>query len=304
MFNIGMLKPRMQSLVFNTPRKEVPILDYPKKVETSSFNRKLECVALLVTSKEVISGRFKSCIENISKTTNSCGVDLVIIVNNNQQINEINSIVTILNGKFNNIKIHNLNLSPSEDLYIPFPDKKTNLPPRPKYGYSSGPNNMFLKTMDFCKKYNTTLLLETDCSVDPDWLILLSKYVENAGGFWISGSLFYGSGFTPYWLNPTLVHSLNGVALYATGNTDFQKFISVFDNWLSNKVDVVNYMAYDHGLYAMIYEYIQKAEEYWLYAFRNYVSNPFIINLSPDYITNINKNELKKKYNYAVLHMK
>ena len=161
---------------------------------------------------------------------------------------------------------------------------------------------LFLKTMKKCAEFNTTLILETDCTIKKDWLEKLERYVENCGGFWISGSLFNGFKDS-YWKSTSLAKSLNGVALYATGNTEFQNFIKMFDSWLIERVKITPTIAYDHGIAIMIEEHIGSNNEYWVMVNRNYITNQFIINLSPDWMKDYDISKLNI-YDYVILHKK
>ena len=294
--DIKTLDIKYNSKLDNHDKQKFIIPDYLKK---QCFGRKLECVALCVTSNEIKSGRFDRFISNLIEVTGvqNKQIHFRVFLNNDQYIPKIYETIEPIKEKFESVEVISLDIPREEDTYF-FGKNIKNL----KYGTISGPNIMFLKTMQKCANFNTTLILETDCTIKTNWLEKLERYVENCGGFWISGSLFNGFKDS-YWKSTSLAKSINGVALYATGNTEFQIFINIFDTWLVERVKRMPSIAYDHAIALMIEEHISSGNEYWVMVNRNYISNQFIINLSPDWMKDYDISKLDI-YDYVILHKK
>jgi hypothetical protein len=271
---------------------------------TCTSYRKLECIALITTSKEINSGRFKTCINSIAMNTSpSPDITLYIITNNKIGLNTIHMQSTALLGLFKQINVFTLDLTPEEDVYNSTPAINDKIP---KYGFISGPNIMFLRTMRLCKHFNTTLLIETDCNFSQNWVYRLSKYTEFSGGFWISGALYDGFSFS--WHDLTVITHINGVALYATGDVYFQMFIDKVDSAIQEYATKNPIIGYDYAIRKLIDSKLQEGKSscrrYWLFVNRNYISNQLIINMSPQADKDIPDEYIREKYNYAILHKK
>lgn len=274
----------------------------PSILLTSTSNRSLECVALVCTHSEVESSRFDRCLDTIHSTPINKDISLYVIVNNYRAHKLLRKKLQRIKHIFKEVKHISLNIPEDEDIYIrnsmPIPKKI------PRYGLTSGPNYMFLKTMKICSKFNTTLLLEPDCIVTPNWLERLSDYVRHSGGFWIAGALYDGNTHPSYWTDEGLSRHINGVALYATGDESFQKFLQLFERFLRNRVLTSPYAGYDHMLNVMIQENLKTGDELWRFANRNYIHTQLIVNYSRDCDKDIPNENIKKKYDYAILHKK
>jgi hypothetical protein len=191
----------------------------PNKVEKRSGLNRLECVCLNMTHKE--KNEYEEFISRISKNTDpevSRRIDFAIVINND----EFDPDTRVLRHLFKSVRKISLNMSTEDDVYVrPGGESKyLEKSPVPKYGLKSGPNLMFLKTMELLKKYDTSLLIETDCHLGKDWLGALERYALGSNGFWISGATYDGGVYTKAG-TANLCH-LNGVALYATGHRGFQ----------------------------------------------------------------------------------
>ncbi|CAN5541615.1 hypothetical protein BH10PSE7_BH10PSE7_25810 [soil metagenome] len=115
-------------------------------------------------------------------------------------------------------------------------------------GYKAGPNNQFFLTLDLMKAYGQyCLMIEADCvPIRPDWLRILCNKVDAAEPFWIMGSLYRGKNT----IGKRISRHINGSAIYATGNSAFQKFIE--DIWRPRLTHIVlsedRRIAYDCSL--------------------------------------------------------
>jgi hypothetical protein len=296
--------PPNETTFLNDIRIDIPTeLNEDDIVITQTSNRVLECIALVCTSKEVDTNTFDRCIESIANTTYiNKDIALYVIVNNTASYSILTEKLKRIEYLFKQVKIISLNIPKEEDIYIrnglPLPAK---LPP---YGAISGPNYMFLKTMYICSKFNTTLLLESDCLVTPDWLQRLTNYTRNSGGFLIAGALYDGKTDSNYWNDVGISRHINGVALYATGDRSFQKFIKMFDAYLKKCIKEYPYAGYDHILSVMIQENLKKGTDFWRFVNRNYIHIQLIVNYSRPEDKPTTEDQIRKLYNYAILHKK
>lgn len=84
-----------------------------------------------------------------------------------------------------------------------------------------GPNLQFLATMRECRSYRYTQLMETDCvPAKADWLTDIEAICRTEP-FWIAGAFLGELGA----VNGTYAFHINGNAIYATGDRDFQEFL-------------------------------------------------------------------------------
>ena len=150
---------------------------------------------------------------------------------------------------FSDVEFHFLDLYGECDLYVRTYDKPVGL-----QGYKAGPNNQFFASMKVIQdKGYYTFLIETDCiPIRPDWLRILCNTVDNAEPFWIMGSPYRGIGT----LTKKFSRHINGNAIYAAGDKQFQKFIDEF--WRPNHERIVSHLdnriAYDCSLEMTFYE--------------------------------------------------
>jgi hypothetical protein len=267
--------------------------------------RILECIALNVTSREIENNIFDAFVlrlrQNTPSTPLSLSITFYIILNTSNLLNRVNKWIPGLNRIFKNVEIISLDLSPIDDMYIQNPNKQYTCG---KYGFISGPYLMFSNTMRICRQYNTTLLVETDCHFSTNWIEKLYNYTSHSGGFWISGATY--DGHMSLWENRSLCDHLNGVALYATGSSDFKTFLRMFDVFFIDYVRNVNKVAgYDYCIRLMI-DYYQKNvphEYYWKFAERNMDRTNLIINCSTP-CDSFMKGTITNLYDYAILHIK
>ena len=97
-------------------------------------------------------------------------------------------------------------------------------------GFKAGPNNQFFLTMREAARFGTYVFqMETNCvPLAPGWVGAIDNAVRQAGPFWILGTRYYGV----HPLEPAYVNHLNGNAIYAAGDDDFQTFLnSYWEPW-------------------------------------------------------------------------
>lgn len=114
-----------------------------------------------------------------------------------------------------------LDLEGDRDVYI-----RDYTKPVGDQGYKAGPNNQFFAAIRRIAKYGRyTFLMETDClPIRRGWLSQLQRLVDGAEPFWIMGSAYRGLEK----LGKDYVRHLNGNAVYAAGDPDFQKLVTEF----------------------------------------------------------------------------
>ncbi len=112
-------------------------------------------------------------------------------------------------------------------------------------GFKSGPNNQFFETMrrvGGAGRY--VFYMEPDCvPIRPDWLGQLLDRLEQADA-WIIGSVYRGRGT----LDRRFMRHLNGNAIYAVGDSGFQKFLIDFESRFTDLLSEDPRYAYDTAL--------------------------------------------------------
>jgi hypothetical protein len=278
--------------------KESDIPDFKNEVKN-----KLESIIILTTRREINEGSLDKLLDNISKVTSKTDIDLNIFTNNSNH-NPIS--LDKVNEIFNCVNIVNINIDPDSDIYLKEAGPDVKLPP---HGAVSGPNILFLKAMNECKKYNTVLVLETDCILFPEWLEKSKNYV-NTEYFLMSGSTYDGYGKIPHHDISMYMH-LNGVAFYKTGSLVFQFIMLVLDKYIVYLVlsgDRV--CAYDICITFMIFSYMSKSPDpelikFWRFAFRYIFKTSLIVNMSPKSDKRISEDEILSMHkNCVILHKK
>ncbi|WP_045699682.1 hypothetical protein [Hyphomonas sp. BRH_c22] len=123
-----------------------------------------------------------------------------------------------LRACFDQVRFVTLNLSGDADLY-----RRENHGPRTSQGFRAGPNNVFFGAMDAVRdRPGYSLYVETDCvPVRPDWLGQINRHLQGAEPAWVTGSIYRG----PDALGPREKRHINGNAVYATHDPDFQHFV-------------------------------------------------------------------------------
>lgn len=271
----------------------------PIKIENiKTIPNKLECVVLLLTGKELENGYYNHFLNQI-KNTNKCfskKLDFKIITNKKQKIE-----IKLLKELFNSVEIIKSKIPEELDFYLVDQEKSKEFDLT--YGLKSGPNYIFFETFQYLTQYNTTLFLECDCYFGESWLERICNFVNSSGGFWISGALYDGK--TKH--SKEIQNHINGgVALYATGNPFFLKFIKFCADKFYFFVEKEKYLAYDCYIRNTIDNYYSFSTDLETIKFinRQYVFNNLIFNYSTMEEIEINNDSIKNRYNYAILHKK
>jgi hypothetical protein len=260
----------------------------------------LEAVLLLTTSDEINDGRFFNfCNQFLSMKKNNLHFHIFINNSNYDEVVLLEYISKLIIFKSTNI--HVLNISEDLDIYIRNGKSASKIPP---LGLTSGPNIIFLKAIKYCfNKFDTVLVLETDCCLKQKCFEVSQRYIENMCDFLISGSRYVGH--EPATLLSTFNIHLNGVAFYKTGSHELRLLVQKMENYILSEVkknpyDIVSYdMAFTNCLVTDIH--IVSARR----TLSKLINNIFIINCSPSKDQNITQEEIDTIYpKHVIFHTK
>jgi len=276
------------------------ISNYLQYKDLKSFKNKLENICLLLHSSDELGVKLDNFIDKIIQTNNKENREYA--QNIDFRISTQHTIgsdrLTKLKDFFRSVEIDTISIPEEYDYY-------QNPNPSNDYGYKSGPNYAFFKTINLYQNYNTTLFLETDVIFGEFWLRDLAKLCE-ADSFWISGASNDCDHLQN--INSILTTHINGgVCLYNTGNGNFQAWINFCHGMLPYYVKYkLNGTPYDYLLNFCITDFFnhdKKNRKLWQYILRQYQNNNLIYNLSAEN-NSINIEEFTKVYNFALLHKK
>jgi hypothetical protein len=286
------------------------ILDSELPSFKDEIKNKLESIAILTTSREINEGLLERLLKNISDTTPIN--DLVLNIFTNNSNHEPVSFEAVENI-FKSVNLVNINIHPDDDIYIDKNFYKSKLPdPIPVYGLTSGPNILFIKAMEVCKKYNTTLLLETDCKLLPNWFEKSMHYVSMEY-FLVSGSTYDGELIVKNQNMPDYIVRihLNGVAFYKSGSPVFQCMMSLLDKYTRHMaINVDNTRGYDYIMTHMVLFYTinsksLESQMFWKNFLRYMFKTSLIVNVSPLRDTHIREDNILDVHKQCViLHKK
>lgn len=188
--------------------------------------------------------------------------DLVFIFNNApapEMLDQIRDEYTKygMDRYFAGLHCESLDLTGEHDLY-----ERDYTKPVGEHGYKSGPNNQFFGALRLMPKYGRyAFLMETDCvPVRNGWLSRLQKIIAGTEPFWVMGSQYRGVDR----LDKAFARHLNGNALYAAGDPDFQAFVTTFWEYHTRRLvrDQNKRLAYDCILEIMFSEEILEPSIY------------------------------------------
>ena len=260
---------------------------------------KLEAILLLTTSSEIDSGQFAKFLaqfEHMSKTN----LNLIINVNTLDIENLINNYTRI----FRYVEVNYLNIPKEHDLYILGGqiDKKI----LPELGTCSGPNILFLESIRYCSKFDTTLLLETDCIIKKECFDKAERFINNFGDFLICGARYDGTYFKNFIEKPALLHHINGVAFYKTCSPEFQTLINKVELFIIEQVRTkTQFFPYDVAIMTYFYDNDRLLDHNNKIMFRKINTTTLIINLSPRSDSHLTLEYVNGHYpNHIILHKK
>jgi len=261
----------------------------------------LEAVLLLTTSDEINDGKFFIfCKQFLSMKKNNLSFHIFI---NNSEYDETTflgyvSKLTIFKSAF----VHNLNIPTDKDIYIRNQNYSGKIPP---LGLTSGPNTMFLEAIKYCfNKFNTVLVLETDCHLKQNCFEVSKSYINSLSDYLISGSRYVGNQKTESLCSPFNLH-LNGVAFYNTGSEEFKDLIKKMEEFILNEVEKNPARAFS---YDMAFTECLLKDENIVTARRKLtklINTTLILNCSPTSDSTITYEEINSVYpNHVIFHTK
>lgn len=216
----------------------------------------LGCIVLSATTEE-INSCFEEYILALSRykwSKEPVSVKFVILLN--QKLTDvIHEKVDKLCFKYlpeevyKNYDIVSVGIDKNDDVYLPNPTYveqylSHTMIPRPRYGWNSGSNIMFFRSIKFLSSFGVTLRLEMDSlPVQDYWFDELNNWVK-ASHFWVSGS--YYSGNTS--IHDLILSHFNGVALYNFGDSMFCQFLEEFEFFMVNNINKYQFLSFDSGL--------------------------------------------------------
>ncbi len=264
---------------------------------------KLEAILLLTTSREIDNGQFAKFLvqfENMSKTN----LSLIININNYTHTTDIEDLINQYTRIFKYVEVNYLNIPKEHDLYIIGGqiDKKV----LPELGTCSGPNILFLESIRYCSKFDTTLLLETDCIIKKECIDKAERFINNCGDFLICGARYDGSYFKNFIDRPALLNHINGVAFYKTCSPEFQTLINKVELFIIDQVRTkTQFFPYDVAISTYFYDSDRLLDHNNKIMFRKINTTTLIINLSPRTDSHLTTEYVDGHYpNHIILHKK
>jgi hypothetical protein len=213
---------------------------------------KLEAVLLLTTSREIDNGQFEKFLvqfEDMSKTS----LSLVINVNNYTHTTDIESLINKYTRIFKSVEVNYLNIPKEHDLYIIGGQIERKY--LPELGTCAGPNILFLESIRYCVKYDTILLLETDCILKKECFDKAERFINNCGDFLICGARYDGTYYRNFLDRPAFLNHINGVAFYKTCSPEFQNLINKVELFIIDFVKTrTQFFPYDLAIMTYFYD--------------------------------------------------
>jgi hypothetical protein len=262
---------------------------------------KLEAIVLLTTSREINNGQFLTFC-NQFRNMKYCGLKLLIFINNSHYDPDFLLFLSEINI-FSMLEIVHINILPADDIYI---RDFTQLEIKPIFGGASGPNILFFESIKQCYKFNTVLVLETDCILTINCFTVCKNYISGMSDFLIAGSKYLGV-HGDYNIDTVMFNHLNGVAFYRTSHPEFQNLMLDVQTFIKSEVKEGRSSGYDYAIYNFISNKISTNENriYYKYLLSKLVVTTFIINCSMPSDKNMSLTEIKQHFpNHVILHKK
>jgi hypothetical protein len=261
----------------------------------------LEAIILLTTSSEINDGIFfKFCDQFLPMKENNLSFHIFI---NNTSYDEVKlleyiSKVTIFKSSF----IHNLNIPSELDIYVRDKWYYEQIPP---LGLTSGPNIMFLEAIKYCfDKFDTVLVLETDCYLKQNCFEVSVSYIRTLSDFLISGSRYIGYQKFDNLFSPINLH-LNGVGFYNTGSQEFKKLVKKMEDYILINVqkNPVRSFSYDMAFTECLLH--DKDPVSARRTLNKFINTTYILNCSPRADETITEEEMNIIYpKHIIFHTK
>jgi len=264
----------------------------------------LEAVVILTTSYEIISGqllRFVKQFEYMKKND----LDLIVCINNIDHDSLVLVETLSYYGRiFSSIETIYINIPEKDDVYTRYSDSSSYIP---ELGFISGPNILFFESIEACRKYDTILLLETDCLLKQNVFDKSKKYIDSAGDFLISGAIYDGNAYIN--ISDQMFFHLNGVAFYKTGSEDLHTLLLNVKNNMKHLVKNTNNkaIAYDTEITSYIVNKLKENpyDKTMRNFYRKLLRTTLIINCSPHADRAISPEQINSEFpQHVILHKK
>jgi hypothetical protein len=295
-----------------SPKKNIYIDESYPAFEHEVHNS-LDAIVLVTTFKESISQRFTKFLEHLVSVTTSPSKDIDFVISSNASMPIEHSILQKLKYLFKEVKLHAQQIPKQDDIYesdaVPFASS----PYIPEMGRTSGPNILFLNTMNYCRQYNTVLVLETDCILYNSWIEKCKNYTNNCEYFLLSGTTYDGIPTSVSEKNLVNFLHINGVAFYKTGSSVFQYVMLQLEEFIKDSVSRKvrqGRVPYDLAITEMILSRIANtptvgAYNFWRCVYRYILKNTLIVNASCERDTEVKPSDLLAIHkNCVILHKK
>ena len=262
---------------------------------------KLEAVLLVTTSKEIDNGMFFKFVSQF-KDMPPTNMTLVININNYTHSVDIEPYLNVYTGIFDYVEVNYLNIPKEQDVYTRKPIEVKKLP---ELGSCSGPNILFLESIRYCRKFDSILLLETDCIIKKDSFTIAANYVKNLGDYLISGARYDGQ-FASGHDNIAFFNHVNGVAFYKTCSGELQGLIDKVEQHIIDNVKTrTQFFPYDLAIMSYFFTNNRLADHNTKIMYRKILTTTLIINLSPNSDWFYSMEYVNGHYpNHIILHKK
>jgi hypothetical protein len=267
-------------------------------------SNKLEAVLLLTTSREINNGSLLTFVKQFEHMEKN-DLDLILCINNIDHDSLVLFETMNYYGKiFKNIEVSYVNIDPKDDIYMPNFSSGSYIP---ELGTITGPNILFFNSIEQCKKYDTILLLETDCFLKKNVFEKSIKYIETLGDFLISGALYDGNANLR--IIEQIYFHLNGVAFYKTGNPELHALLENVKNSIKHHVKNTSRktIPYDTEITNYIVDKINEnpKDRYLRVLYRKFIRTTLIINCSPIKDRVISIEQINREFpQHLILHKK
>jgi len=281
-------------------------------VKNENLKVTIDCIAIPTISRELgdLAVLF-ACWRLFHRNEKVSERLLITLPNAHDQalLDNINRLASILeiDRLFELINVEFLDIPLDEDIYIKHGQKWAGKIPR--LGLKSGPNSQFFRTLRCARSNEFTFLNETDVfPLNSTWHRDLSQSLR-VNKDWVLGSHYCGDTT----LGVDIISHINGAAVYATGNHDFQKFCTeIWEPGIAEMCKKMPDTAYDIWLSRLQHKY-SREPELWAQKGRSYqrlITDAISRFTGTEYIANLTLpsdlkeiNELKNK-GYSIVHGK
>lgn len=310
--NLSLSQIGVRSMNFSDLYGIPPISFYVDEHDLYKPSNVLESIGLLTTNYEIDSGCFTKFIDKILESATDMIISKQVAFNiftNRHPNSNIGSILDSLRSVFAEVNLVCFDLDDLDDIYHRGAiNEFTGV--IPKYGLLSGPNIVFFKALEYSESYNTTLFLETDCILKPNWLDKIHSYVQNSNGFLISGATYDGDVRAVEQNKHLITHLNGGTSIYHSKHPVLQKLYKYLTLFLPQYIVKDNCKtAYDYAVKVLIDNNLYDPNtsdidlQIWKFINRFYIKNSLIGNYSIEKQAQ-SLSDIDRMYGFYIIHKK